>query len=201
MRRKRYGWQHGLLFFLAVRAASTLLKLAVRKRAHPGPAPQGDRELYNTERLPVFAPPPKAFPVAWTLNNICTIAGGLYVLNLPRRTRGRLRFLRLQGASWTLFSVFEAAYFGLRSPINAEIVTVLYTAATLASLDAALCHLQDRKAAASLATTLAWLALANPVGLAVAAWNHDPFWDAGPFLQPKPGWAKEPRRAIASETA
>ena len=89
-----------------------------------------------------------------------------------------------------LYSLFQAAYFGLRSPINAEVVTVLYSAATFASARVSLTTMKDPKAAAFLATTIAWLALANPVGLSVAAWNYDPLWKVGPFLEPKAGWVK-----------
>ena len=42
----------------------------------------------------------------------------------------------------------------------------------------------------SLAPTLAWLALANPVGITQALWNRDAFWKAGPFMQPDRRWLK-----------
>jgi hypothetical protein len=69
-------------------------------------------------------------------------------------------------------------------------VTVLYTAATLASADVALRKMKDPRAAWSLATTVAWLAVANPAGAAQALWNRDPFWNAGPFIEPDPKWLK-----------
>ncbi len=111
-------------------------------------------------------------------------------MNLSTNRKGRRQFLQLQGGAWVLFSIFQAAYFGLRSPINAEIVTILYTAVTFASLDVAIREMRDAKAASSLATTVAWLVLANPVGLAVAAWNYDPLWKVGPFVEPERRWLK-----------
>jgi hypothetical protein len=69
------------------------------------------------------------------------------------------------------------------------VVTLLYTAATASSVCAAW-EMRDPWAARSLATTVAWLALANPVGLTTAAWNRDPFWDVGPMTEPPPGWTK-----------
>jgi tryptophan-rich sensory protein len=195
MARKRYSWRHGLLFYVGVQAASLALNQAAKALAgRRNSDSRKDREFYTREqRLPVFAPPPIAFPVAWTINSVSAIAGGLHVLNLPRGRKGRAQFLQLQAAAWALYSLFQAAYFGLRSPINAELVTVLYSAATVASAQVSLRTLKDPKAAASLATTMVWLALANPVGFSVAAWNYDPFWKVGPIVEPKAGWVKSPR--------
>jgi tryptophan-rich sensory protein len=192
MKRVRYQWWHGVLFYAGVQAVSLLLRKAAQSAN--GRSPKPEKDGYVTDRVPVFAPPRAAFPIAWTINSISAIAGGLYVLNLPSRTAGRTRFLQLQGAAWTLYAVFQAAYFGFRSPIDAEIVTVCYTAVTVASVDAALRTMGDPKPAASLASTVAWLALANPVGLASATWNYDPFWKVGPLLEPKPEWLKSAQR-------
>ncbi|HVW86873.1 MAG TPA: hypothetical protein VHB50_19440, partial [Bryobacteraceae bacterium] len=87
---------------------------------------------------------------------------------------------------------FNAAYFGLRSPLNAAAVTLLYSAVTAASLDIAWRRMRDPAAALSLATTALWLMVANPLAIAQASWNHDPFWNAGPFAEPKPEWLKRP---------
>jgi tryptophan-rich sensory protein len=192
--KNRYRWWHGVLFYGAVRAAAYGLKAASSAWTNRRTVPTGeeDHAMYEAERLPAFAPPPLAYPVAWGINSVCAIYGGLHVLNLPENTPGRAQFLRGQGAAWVLFSMFEAAYFGLRSPINAAAVTTLYTAATAASLDAAWRRMQDSKAALSLASTAAWLVLANPVGLTQAAWNRDPLWHAGPFAEPDPRWLKDP---------
>ena len=162
------------------------------KKATPGGkvSRKRDRQFYSSERLPVFAPPSAAYPIAWTINSVCAIAGGLYVLNLRPETEGRSEFLRLQGAAWALFTTFDAAYFGLRSPINAAGITILYSAATVASFDVAARRLRDPLAAVSLAPTLAWLVLANPVGITQALWNRDAFWKAGPFLKPSRRWLK-----------
>ena len=149
-----------------------------------------DRKFYRSERLPVFAPPGAAFPIAWTLNSICAIAGGLHVLNMPRETNGRSEFLRLQSAAWALYITFDAAYFGLRSPINAAGVTILYSGTTAASFALAAWKLRDPLAAISLAPTLAWLVLANPVGITQALWNRDSFWKVGPFMKPNRRWLK-----------
>lgn len=152
-----------------------------------------DRASYESERLPVFAPPGVAFPIAWSINSVSTIAGGLYVLNLSRRKKGRTEFLRFQASAWCLFALFDTAYFTLRSPINAAIVTFAYTGVTAASMGVALHRLKEPKVTLSLATTAAWLAIANPVAIAQAAWNHDPFWNAGPFADPPEGWEKKSR--------
>lgn len=190
MAEHKYRWWHGLLFYAGVQATSLLLNKIARSSRNGDTSTKDQEQLYREERLPVFAPPTVAFPIAWTINSVSAIAGGLYVLNLPRNTDGRARFLQLQAGAWALYSMFQAAYFGLRSPINAELVTVMYSAVTCASAQVAVSKMKSPKVALSLAPTLAWLALANPVGITVAAWNHDPFWKLGPFIEPKPRWVK-----------
>jgi len=184
---QRFRWWHGAAFFAGVQVAAFALK---RAAAGGNVSRKRDRKFYRNELLPVFAPPGAAFPVAWTINSICAIAGGLHVLNMPRETEGRSEFLRLQSAAWALYVTFEAAYFGLRSPINAAGVTILYSGATVASFAVAARRLRDPLAAASLAPTLAWLALANPVGITQALWNRDAFWKVGPFMNPERRWLK-----------
>jgi benzodiazapine receptor len=187
---QRFRWWHGAAFYIGVQGLMFALRSAARSYTGQTGSREQDREFYRSERLPVFAPPPAAFPIAWGINSVCAVAGGVHVLNLPRRTAGRAEFLRLQGLAWILFAAFDGAYFGLRSPVNAALVTVAYSAATAASLDVAIRRMKDPYAALSLATTVAWLLLANPVGLAQAAWNHDPFWNTGPLVEPKSEWVK-----------
>ncbi len=177
---KRFHWWHGVLFFAGVQAASWGLRKLVK----------GEPDIYKRERLPVFAPPPAALPIAWTINSVAAIAGGLHVLNLGPETPGRTGYIRLQGSAWILFSSFNAAYFGLGSPLNAAGITLVYAALTGASIDVASRAMRDRVAALSLAPTAAWLALAVPLGIAQALWNRDHFWNAGPFVEPDPAWLK-----------
>jgi tryptophan-rich sensory protein len=187
---KKFKWWHGLAFYAGVQ----LVRVALRSAAHAlSGRPQSrklDRRFYRSQRLPVFAPPPVAFPIAWSINSVSAIAGGLQVLNLPPGTDGRAEFLRWQGASWILYAGFEAAYFSLRSPINSALVTVAYTAATAKSVQIALTRLKDPRVAMSLGTTAAWLLLANPVGITQAAWNRDPFWKTGALVRPPRNWIK-----------
>lgn len=187
MSSKRYRWWHGLLFYAGVQVGRLALRSLARNLAgnSESDSREQDRAFYRAQRLPAFAPPAIAFPIAWTVNGACAVAGGLHVLNLPSRTPGRSDFLRFQAAAWTLFAGFDAAYFALRSPLNAAAVTILYTSFTVASLDTALRRMRDREAALSLATTLAWLCLANPLAVTQAARNHDPFWNVGPWLAPR----------------
>ena len=180
---KRYRWYHGLAIFTGVQAVKLGVRaiadgVARRQGLTSTSASGGDRASYAEQRLPAFAPPGIAYPIVWTANSISQIAGLLHVLNLPDDTDGRSAYLRLQGATWSLYALFDAAYFGLRSPINAAAVTAAYSATIAASLDVALRRLPDRVAAYSLATTVAWLALANPVAVGQVAMNRDPFWDA-----------------------
>jgi benzodiazapine receptor len=180
---KPYRWWHGVAFYAGVQLASFGLKILTQRKFS---SEKEDRKFYRSTRLPVFAPPPAAFPIAWTINSASTITGGLRVLNLPEGTPGKSEYLRAQAAAWVLYCSFQAAYFGLRSPINAALVTVLYTAATLESLRNA----PDAQTRWLLATTLAWLALANPVGITQSLWNRDRFWGTKALLQPHQRWLK-----------
>lgn len=191
MAAKRFRWWHGLAFYAGVQAASWGLRLAARNYARQRgvDVETGDQRFYRSERLPLFAPPRIAFPIVWTINSVSTIAGALHALNLPMRSPSRNEFLWRQAGAWMLYSSFQPAYFGLRSPINAAVVTLFYTAATYASFKAAV-RMRDPLAALSLVTTLGWLALANPVGITQAAWNRDPFWRIGPLINPPANWIK-----------
>lgn len=195
--RPRFGWKAGVGFYLAVQATSFGLAW-VAKRANglsrPKPAESlvgnaANNDYYNSLRQPVFAPPDWAFPPVWTLNNALQIWGLLHVLNQDRTTPGRTAFLALQGGFWATFVAFNPLYFGLRSPILGAAVTQAGLGFTVGSAVAA-ARMQDRRALASLATVLPWLLLAAPVSAAIARWNRDDFFNAGPFAEPAPGWVK-----------
>lgn len=192
MKKKRYRWWHGVAFYAGVQLTQLAIRAAVRRARSgvTGAAGASDPESYRSERLPVYAPPAIAFPIVWSINCVSLLVGGLHVLNLPEETEGRAEFLRLQTSAWALFSLFNTAYFELRSPINAALLTFAYSAVTVASLAVALRRMEDRTAAFSLVTTVAWLALANPLAVTQAAWNRDPFWNVGPLTMPPQGWEK-----------
>ena len=185
MRKNTFKWWHGLLFYAGVQA----LQWGIRSVAHRSNSlrrNEDDRSFYRTQLLPVFAPPGLAFPIAWSINSACAVAGGLHVLNRSRTSAARARFLQLQAVAWLLFAAFNTAYFELRSPLNGAAVTLAYSTATAASIRAAI-QMRDWRAAISLLPTAAWLCLANPVALTVAAWNRDNFWKLGPIASP-PKW-------------
>jgi tryptophan-rich sensory protein len=192
MRRNRFEWWHGVAFYAGVQVAQWGIRVAVHRlnRQRGLTSREEDRAAYEAERLPVFAPPGVAFPIAWGINSISSIAGGLYVLNLSPRKDGRREFLCLQAGAWVLFALFSTAYFELKSPINAALVTAGYTGVTIASIHVAVRKMKEPRAALSLATTAAWLAIANPVAIAQVAWNRDLFWNVGPFAEPPERWVK-----------
>lgn len=195
MRNKRFKWWHGAAFYVAVQITQWGLR-QVSRRLRGSLAPidrRADREWYQSNRLPVFAPPGITFPIAWGINSISAIAGSLYVLNLPLRKRGRGDFLKFQAGAWILFTAFDTAYFELRSPMNAALVTLAFSGLTAASINVAVRDLKDPKIALSLATTVAWLTIANPVAIAQALWNHDELWNLGPFCAPPQRSEKSPQ--------
>src|SRR5690348_16145013 len=88
------------------------------KRRGGGRYYRGDTRWSDTLKRPVFQPPNWLFPIAWPINNICQIWGGMRVLNKPKGTPGRAAYLTLQGATWADYAAFTAGYFGLRSTLN-----------------------------------------------------------------------------------
>ena len=171
---KRWKWWHGALFLAGIGVMQGALMSTVRERQN------GD--LYKKARLPKFAPPQAAFPIAWAANAVSLTAGLIRALNLPPEREGRDAYIRWQMAGWALFVLFNPVYFGLRSPINAAAITLLYAIATAESAAIALSDVKDVPVSCSLATTCGWLCLAVPLSVAQAAMNRDEFWGAGPLF-------------------
>src|SRR5205085_4356861 len=107
----------------------------------------GDVSYFRSLKQSVFAPPSWVFGPVWTLNNLSVIWGTLQVLNKPQGTAGRNAFLGLQAASWLNYIVFNAAYFSLRSPINAFVLTLTMFILTILSGVVAIFQLKDSKVA------------------------------------------------------
>ncbi len=194
-RPQRWRWYHGVLFYVTVQALT--LGLAVIVSVGTGQKVKsvrdafGDVSYFRGLRQSVFAPPSWVFGPAWTLNNISVIWGALQVLNKPQGTPGRTSFLALQGASWLNFVVFSAAYFSLRSPINAFVLTLSMFVLTILSGVVAIFQLKDTKVALSLATLTVWLIIALTAATFQAAWNRDELYRVGPFAEPVPLLEKE----------
>lgn len=181
---ERWNWQHGVMLFVGLQLISAGLPKALGLK-------KASSEYYENLRQPVFAPPGWVFPIVWTVNNILIVRAILAVLNKPAGTPGREKFLALQTASLFNYVAFGAAYFGLRSPVNAAALTLADLAINLESLRVAVSELRDTRVAGSFVTLIPWLLLAAPVSLAVMLWNRDKFWRIGPFAQPLHGWEKE----------
>ncbi|MGZ3617751.1 MAG: tryptophan-rich sensory protein, partial [Ktedonobacteraceae bacterium] len=145
----------------------------------------GNPAYFNELKQSIFAPPSWVFGPAWLVNNISVIWGTWRVLNKPRDTPGRSAFLALQGASWLNFVTFSAAYFSLRSPINALVLTFMMFVLTILSGFVAIFKLKDTAVALSLATLFIWLMIALTAASFQAAWNYDDLYRAGPFVEPE----------------
>jgi tryptophan-rich sensory protein len=195
---KRWRWYHGVLLFGVVNLAGGILSSVVKKSGgNDSISPiealtssDDNKNYYLSLRQPVFSPPSAVFPIVWAINNALVIRGILCVLNKPRDTPGRARYLTLQAASFADFVVFNAAFFGLRSPVNAALLTAVYLGLTLESGRVALAELKDEKVALSLATLLPWLLLAAPTSAAIALWNQDDFYNLEPAIEPSSEWEK-----------
>ncbi|HLH36760.1 MAG TPA: hypothetical protein VKX41_18955 [Alloacidobacterium sp.] len=64
----RFKRWHGLLFYAGVQLIGWGIRTAVR-RVNAYTRNEADREFYKRQRLPVFAPPGIAFPIAWSINS------------------------------------------------------------------------------------------------------------------------------------
>jgi translocator protein len=85
----------------------------------------------------------------------------------------------------------RAAYFSLRSPINAFLLTLSMFILTILSGIVAIFQLKDTKVALSLATLTVWLVIALTAASFQAAWNKDELYQVGPFAEPVPALEKQ----------
>lgn len=185
----RWRWYHGVAFYALVQGVTFGLSgLTSAISGNRGKSLRedifGDVSYFRNLKQSVFSPPSWVFGPAWTINNISVIIGTWRVLNMPKKTPGRSSYLALQGASWLNYVVFNAAYFSLRSPINAFVLTLSMFLLTIASGLVAIFRLKDTRVALSLATLFIWLIIALTAATFQAAWNYDDFYHVGPFTQP-----------------
>jgi translocator protein len=198
---RRYRWYHGAMFYGGIISLTWVLGKLAQLGQGRGTPKLGEsiwgnaayNEFYNNLRQPRFAPPDWVFAPVWTLNNVLCIWGLLRVLNLPKHTPGRNAFVALQGVVWLAFSAFNGLYFGLRSPINGAIDTLIGFGATIASVYVALFRLRDKGAALSQSTILPWLTIASATATTVALWNRDEHYGTEPRVEPHPGWLRRTR--------
>jgi tryptophan-rich sensory protein len=131
-----------------------------------------DARFYEGQRQAPFAPLSWVFGPAWAINNVSVLWGNLRLVNLPEDAPNKQALLKLQGASWLLYSTFAYVYFRKKSPILAFVWTGTFWVLTVASIVLSLGS--ERKIAASFGTLIAWLTLATPVAAYQAANNPDP---------------------------
>jgi tryptophan-rich sensory protein len=193
---RRWRWYHAVIFYSIVQGLTFGLSgLVSLTRDNRGQSLReaffGDVSYFQQLRQAVITPPSWVFGPAWLVNNISVLWGTWQVLNKPKQTPGRSAYLALQGASWVDFVLFNAAYFSLRSPLNALVLTLAMFLLTLMSALVAIFQLKDSKVALSLATLFLWLLVALTSATFQALWNTDDFYQVGPFLQPRAGFVKK----------
>jgi len=194
VRPPRWRWYHGAIFYIFAQGVSFGLAGIVTKATGQQMKSVrdtfGDVDYFRQLKQAKIAPPSWVFGPAWTLNNISTIWGALQALNKPEGTPGKNTFLALQGVSWLNYVVFSAAYFSLRSPINAFLLTLSMFVLTILSGIIAIFQLKDTKVALSLATLTLWLLIALTAATFQVAWNYDDLYHSGPFAEPVPALEK-----------
>jgi translocator protein len=101
----RFNWFHGVIFFFLMNLIGGY-----------GITQFVDiKEIYGGLNKPFFAPPVWLFGVAWFTNNVLTIIGNIWTLNLPK-SLDRKRLLILQGLSWFNYCIFQYLSFGTQIP-------------------------------------------------------------------------------------
>ena len=195
----KWRWYHGVAFYFIIQAITFglagLVSVASGKRGKiTSETFFGDVSYFRSLKQAKITPPSWAFGPAWTINNIAVLYGQLRVLNMPKDTAGRDEYLALQAASWLNYALFSAAYFSLRSPLNAAVLTLSMLGLTIASGFVAIFKLKDTKVALSLATLFLWLIIASTAAIAQVAWNRDELYKVGPFVEPNPALVKEETR-------
>ncbi len=185
----RFHWYQGVIFYFVVQGLTFGLSgLISAIQSNRGQTLRedifGNVDYFRNLKQGITTPPSWVFGPAWTINNILSIWGNLQALNKSRDTPGRDTFLTLQALSWIDYILFNAAYFSLRSPINAFILTITMFLLTSASGAVALFQMKDTKIALSLSTLFIWLIIASSAATTQMLWNHDAFYHAGPFTSP-----------------
>ncbi len=192
--KEHWHWYHGVLFYLLMQGLAfglcALVSGLSRRRINNVRELFGDTTYFKSLKQVKITPPSWAFGPAWTINNVSVIWGLLRVLQKPEHAEGRSAYLMLQALSWLNYIVFNAAYFGLRSPINAFVLTLSMLVLTLFSGFVALFRLRDSRVALSLATLFLWLLIALTAASFQVLWNRDDFYGAGPFARPIPALVK-----------
>ncbi|WP_046243767.1 tryptophan-rich sensory protein [Hymenobacter terrenus] len=173
----RYRWWHGALFLGGITAVGALT--AGRRKSR-----ERDK-FYESEKLPVWAPPAVTFPIIWPLNNLALTWGGLRLLNAPRNLPHRRELLALQAVLWVDFVTYGIAYFGLRSPVLSAVWTLTDTAASVASLVLARRTGDDKLPNAYLPIT-AWTCFASTIAAYDALRNPDHFLGTSALLTEPP---------------
>lgn len=197
----KWRWYHGVLFYVAIQVVSFGLsklteRFVGRGKAKLTEALTGNADSFNYSNSlnqPTFAPPDWVFIPVWLVNNAIAIWSLLYVANQPKSLPGRGAFLWLQGAIWTLYTAFITIFFGLRSPINGALNTILALVLTIASTVVSVTRLRDEKVIRSQILLLPWLSFASFAGTVVALWNKDEFYGTDALVKPDPKWVK-PRK-------
>lgn len=192
---KRWHWYHGLLFYVIAQlltfSLAGIVSAATGQKVKSIRDTFGDVSYFRSLKQSIFAPPSWVFGPAWTLNNISVIWGTLQVLNKPQGTPGKNSFLALQAVSWLNYVMFNAAYFSLRSPINAFVLTLSMFILTILSGIVTIFQLKDTRVALSLATLTVWLVIALTAASFQAAWNYDDLYHVGPFTESVPALEKK----------
>lgn len=195
----RWRWYHAIAFYGVVQIITFGLSgLTSLARGNKGQSLReaifGDVSYFQGLKQVKITPPSWAFGPAWFVNNVSVLWGTWRVLNKPRETPGRAVYLSLQGASWVDFVLFNAAYFSLRSPLNALVLTLVMFLLTIASGLVAIFQLKDTRVALSLATLFLWLIVALTAATFQALWNYDDLYQAGPFIKPSARLMKNKRK-------
>lgn len=111
----RFRWFHGVVFFILM---NLIGGFGITRFVDI-------KEIYSLLIKPWFAPPVFLFGIAWFTNNVLTIIGNIWTLNLqPSLERSKL--LWLQGFSWLNYCLFQYLSFGLFAVYGKSVVSMFF---------------------------------------------------------------------------
>jgi tryptophan-rich sensory protein len=163
----KFHWFHGVIFFFLVNLiAGYGITLFV-----------DIKEIYAVLNKPYFAPPVWLFGVAWFTNNVLTIIGNIWTLNLPSSIY-RSRLLLLQGFSWFNYCIFQYLSFGTQipsmffCPTFSMLVLTLFSLYYAYRLDTSEMTFRNKVKSGksitmSLASLVSWLLIATALGFQI----------------------------------
>jgi benzodiazapine receptor len=136
-----------------------------------GSADGKEKEIYESQNLPAWAPPAWVFAPAWILNNLVMLYGTNRLKEAPDSLPHKKALLALQSLIWADYATFNYVNFKQRSPVLGALWTQADMIFALTSL--ILASRADKKIALSFLPLTLWTTYASALAWYLALYNPD----------------------------